>query len=383
MKNLFTIPRGHKRRFDKILPFVLMGLIFGLVYAFIEKGLLGDLTYYPATGNPYDFYGNSLSTIVQSGLMGLILGTIEVLILDQIFSKKQFVVKFLGKSIIYIVAILFCITVFSMLTSSLLLDISLFDPQVYQILQAFFTDAGFWSIMLYIGTLFALTIFLLEISDHLGQIMLRNFLLGKYHKPRVEERIFMFMDIKSSTSVAEELGHIRYFRLLNEYYADITDAILETNGEIYQYVGDEIIVTWKLSDGLKNNNCVRCFFLSQDVILSHAEKYLKEFGMVPEFKSGLHYGQVTTGRIGVVKKEIIFTGDVLNTTSRIQSMCNSYEVDNLISGQLLSRLGALQELSFEEIGDCQLRGKEENVKLFTMRRIKSAGSLRSTPMNAV
>jgi adenylate cyclase len=376
MKSVFHLNSKFKKKIDKILPYVLIGLIFGCVYAFIEKGLLGPLDHYPSsydpsdgTYNPYDPYGNSINTIIQSGVMGLILGIIEVFILDRIFSKKNFFYKFVFKSVIYISSILIIVASLSIISTSIIKGISLFDPIVYKTLIKFFTNAGFWSIMLYIGVIFSFSIFFSEMSDHMGQGVLRNFLLGKYHKPREEERIFMFMDIKSSTSVAETLGHVNYFRFLNEYYADVTKAIIETKGEIYQYVGDEITISWTLEDGLSNNNCLHCFFMSKTIIHSHAEKYIKEFGIVPVFKIGLHYGHVTTGRIGVVKKEIIFTGDVLNTTARIQSVCNSYSVDNLISNQLLSKLSLLTEFTSNEIGECKLRGKNNFVKLYTINAI--------------
>ena len=176
----------------------------------------------------------------------------------------------------------------------------------------------------------------------------------------------MFMDMKSSTTIAEKLGHIEYYKLLNEYYADITEAVLQTSGEIYQYVGDEIVVSWKFKHGLQDNNCLRCFFLSEQIFETVSEKYIKEFGLLPGFKAGLHYGKVTTGEIGVVKKEIIFTGDVLNTTSRIQNACKEYEVDILVSDDLIAILKIEDDYIISEIGECQLRGKDEKVNLLTV-----------------
>jgi adenylate cyclase len=196
-----------------------------------------------------------------------------------------------------------------------------------------------------------------------------NFLVGKYHQPREEVRIFMFLDMKSSTTIAEKLGHVNYYKLLNEYYADITEAVVQTSGEIYQYVGDEIVVSWKFKKGLQNNNCLRCFFLIKQIFETVSEKYIKDFGLVPGFKAGLHYGRVTTGEIGVVKKEIIFTGDVLNTTARIQSTCNAYDVDVLVSDELLAMLKTEGEYRLTEIGECELRGKDEKVKLQTVASI--------------
>jgi len=222
------------------------------------------------------------------------------------------------------------------------------------------------TIIVYMGVTIGVMLFFSEVSDNLGQGVLKNFLIGRYHQSREEERIFMFLDMKSSTKIAEKLGHIQYYQLLNEYYADITEAIIQTSGQIYQYVGDEVVVSWKLKEGLQNNNCLRCFFAIKDIFSNRSEEYIEKYGLVPGFKAGFHYGKVTTGEIGVVKKEIIFTGDVLNTTARIQSICNTYDVEILISNDLLSHLKAEDKYNSIEIGECELRGRDARVKLFTI-----------------
>ena len=88
-----------------------------------------------------------------------------------------------------------------------------------------------------------LIVLFLQISDKFGPRMLGRFLIGKYHQPREEQRIFMFMDMKSSTSIAEQIGNKQSFNLLNDLFNDITDAILASDGEIYQYVGDEVVIS--------------------------------------------------------------------------------------------------------------------------------------------
>jgi len=88
--------------------------------------------------------------------------------------------------------------------------------------------------------------------------------------------------------------------------------------------------------------------------------------VMPEFKAGFHMGSITTGEISVIKKEIIFTGDVLNTTARIQGKCNDYNVDILLSEVLKKQLTETKNYTFNEIGSCELRGKNEAVKLFTV-----------------
>ena len=193
-----------------------------------------------------------------------------------------------------------------------------------------------------------------------------NFFTGKYHSPTEELRIFMFSDMKSSTTIAEQLGHIKYFELLKEYYSDFSEAIIQHFGEIYQYVGDEIIISWKYEDGIANNNCLKCFFAMKEDLHKRADWYSATYGVIPTFKAGLHFGKVTTGEIGELKKEIIFTGDVLNTTARIQGLCNQLNVDLLISGDLRQGIPIQPKFTIQSLGKNELKGKEESMELYTV-----------------
>jgi len=358
---------NQKRNISKIIPFGILWLVFGLLYAILERGLIGDLKFYPATKNAYDFGNSIIVDTIGPFIMGLIMGTIEVLYLSKVFKKQSFGVKIIVKNLIYLVSIIVFLILLTFAGNSMALGLPPFHPDVIESMSSFlFTSFVFWSIVLYIGAMIAFTLFVSEISDNVGQGVLINFLTGKYHKPRIEERIFMFLDMKSSTTIAEKLGHVRYYELLNEYYADITEAILQTAGRIYQYVGDEVIVRWSTKEGIRDNNCLNCFFEIKQIFKEKANKYQEKYGIVPGFKAGFHYGKVTMGEIGVVKKEIIFTGDVLNTTARIQGLCNSFEVDLLLSEDLLNLLENSGEYQRMEIGETELRGREEKIKLFTV-----------------
>jgi len=207
------------------------------------------------------------------------------------------------------------LVVFTSIIGSIDLQTNIFDRRVWKNVWAFSTTFAFWSVEIYIAAIILLSLFYTEVSENLGQEVLNNFFTGKYHKPIQEERIFMFLDMKSSTTIAEKLGHVKYFEMLKEYYSDLSEPIIQYHGEIYQYVGDEIIVSWKPKRGLLNNNCLKCFFAMKETIKNQSKKYHEKFGLLPTFKAGFHLGKVTTGEIGVIKKDIIFTGDVLNTTA--------------------------------------------------------------------
>ena len=196
-----------------------------------------------------------------------------------------------------------------------------------------------------------------------------KYVTGKYHRPEEINKIFLFIDLKSSTSTAEKLGNIKYSSFLIDYFHDMTDAILMSKAEIYQYIGDEIILTWSFADGIKHSRCVHCFFDIKNTIELNKKKYMKKFGINPQFKAAMHAGSVSVTWIGSIKKEIVYHGDVLNTTARIQDECNKHEQYFLISEYMLKNLKLPEYLRSELVGELQLKGKQKKVKIYGLKSI--------------
>ncbi|MGB3636487.1 MAG: adenylate/guanylate cyclase domain-containing protein, partial [Rivularia sp. (in: cyanobacteria)] len=138
---------------------------------------------------------------------------------------------------------------------------------------------------------------------------------------------------------------------------------VKNHGEVYQYIGDEIVISWKLKNGLERNYCLQCFFDMKADLIKRQDAYLQKYGVFPDFKAALHFGEVTTGEIGALKKEIFFTGDVLNTTARIQGLCNEYNVDLLVSKVLIDQLDFGNKYSVQILGKPQLKGKIDALDL--------------------
>lgn len=217
---------------------------FGLVYVLMERGLLGTLEKYPATGNKYDFKNSLLFTGIFSFLAGLAQGGIEVLWLKRRLAKFPFWKKIVLKSAFYLSFIVLFLVMLTLITNAQRYNATIFDSEVLDSLWQFMQKFAFWSVVLYAGIILDVALFYSEMCEYLGNGVLYNYSFGKYHRPKQEIRIFMFLDMKSSTTIAEKIGHVSYFELLKMYYADMTNPILETSGQIYQYVGDEIVVSW-------------------------------------------------------------------------------------------------------------------------------------------
>jgi len=209
------------------------------------------------------------------------------------------------------------------------------------------------------------TVIVILVNEKYGPGMFGKLLMGQYYRPKREERVFMFLDMKSSTSIAEQIGEEDYFNLLKDCFADMTGPILDNAGEIYQYVGDEIIVCWPLDVGVEQARCVKTFFGVKLQLQRRAVYYQETYGVVPTFKAGFHFGQVMAGEIGIIKRDITYSGDVLNTAARIQSKCNDLGVDHLISGPLWDKISSEFPKGGEQVSDqIELRGRQERIDLY-------------------
>ena len=211
--------------------------------------------------------------------------------------------------------------------------------------------------------LYVAIIFLRQLDRLLGPGVLLRYVTGRYHRPRREQRVFMFVDITSSTELSERLPPEAYYGLINDFFHDVSGPMLDTRGEIYEYVGDEVVVTWKLEQGVEDANCVRAFFQIEEAVRTNADRYLTRYGAVPEFKAGLHWGEVIAAEMGDLKREIAFNGEVLNVTARIQGECSRLGRRLLVSRSLVDRVDLPAELTPEPMGAVALRGVGEPTEI--------------------
>lgn len=203
-----------------------------------------------------------------------------------------------------------------------------------------------------------------EADKKLGLNVVGNLLLGKYHNPKQEQRVFMFLDMKGSTAIAEHLGHDSYSKLLQSVYKLLTDLVINYQAEIYQYVGDEVVLTWKARYAHENNNVLNLFYSFLDKIDLKKEDYKKQYGISPEFKAGVHEGLVSVAEVGEISTQIAYHGDVVNSTSRIQELCNEYNTNLVLSDAFVRNMNEVPAGLKSQSIDIILRGKSHNMTLF-------------------
>ncbi len=355
-----------RRNISRIIPFAVIWVLCGWVIIITEFSIIGNQAIRPETDIsftiPVLIFANIANVIV-----GLMVGALEVIYLEKWFAVRSLRAKIFYKFLIYLFLFLVVIIVFYPIAFSFETGKTLFGIESWNKLGRFLVSISFATTLFQLAvSLFACLVYS-AVSENLGHHVFLNFFTGKYHKPKVENRVFMFLDMKSSTTIAESLGHVRYFNLLQDYYNIMSDPIIDSLGEVYQYIGDEIVVSWKLERGIQKANCIRCFFDIRDSLAAQQGKLQAAYGVEVDFKAGIHVGEVTIGEVGALKKEIVFTGDVLNTTARVQSLCSDYEADLLITGKLKDMLPP-SAYTFTTKGSIALKGRNKKEELYLVGR---------------
>lgn len=300
----------------------------------------------------WEVWESILRAFIIGPIIGLISGYAQILTeehgYERVSIQRLFVLR-----LVYV--ILFLLTMILLAYAFYGVDIGLLE---------FAFEPGF-SIYLYIVSVDIFMFGLRQVNLFLGSNNLWKLLRGKFYSPREEERIFMFLDLKDSTQHAEKLGHIKYSKFIQDCFNDL-GVVIENEAEIYQYVGDEAVLTWKSKDGLRNQNCINAFYSFKNQLLEKQKYYLEKYNCVPFFKAGLNEGVVTVTEVGKYKKEIAYHGDTINTAARIQGKCNEFGQELLISENLKSKLESTP-IEFELLGNIPLKGKTKEVGIFAIR----------------
>lgn len=301
---------------------------------------------------------------LQAGIiLGVIYGFVDVLLDQRWLRKRSFGSIIIIKGAIHLVIILLI---------SILVRIEAFDKMEIEItsesLSLSIVNAQTLIILLYTTSISFLLNFSRQITLKFGPGNLTKFLTGQFHHPKEETRIFMFLDMRDSTTYAEKLGHVKFGELIQDCFSDLT-VIENRQAEVYQYVGDEAIVYWKVETGLHNCNCIMSCLDFANQLKNRDDHYQDKYGVSPEFKAGINIGHVTVTEIGDIKRDLAFLGDTMNTAARIQDQCNIYQKDLLISEALHHALPACSSLKRTSVGSMILKGKQQSIQLYSVELI--------------
>lgn len=344
--------------FTQINFWIISYLLFFIILYFITVAVTG---LYQVDAE-ISLSSNITVAIISSILFGSALGTIDFF-LEKKFRGKSLGIEILVKGIAYLITWNIVSTIAYTIGTTISADfirsttIHYSEDFSFNMLSA---ASIYTAIMIFVIS------FIKQMNKKFGPGVLIPMLLGKFRKPHIENRVFLFMDLKDSTSYAERLGSIKYSQMIQDCFMDVNRVIPPFNAEIYQYVGDEVVLSWISDEALRKMNCIKFFFAFQKQLEDRREHYESKYDCLPQFKAGANLGEITVAEVGDIKREIAYHGDTINTAARIQSVCNQFGKSFIISETLKNEIAWEKNYSTEFLDSITLKGKEKEVKLFSV-----------------
>ena len=203
--------------------------------------------------------------------------------------------------------------------------------------------------------------FVMRMRDLLGPEVFMSFLVGRYRKPHVQERIFLFVDLVGSTALAERHGDIAAQNYLGRFFELIAEPVRAHHGTVEDYIGDMAFISWPLERGAKDARAIRCVL----AIAALTDKVTDGFGLGadenPRFRAALHCGSVVTAEVGVYKHKIAYFGDAVNVTSRIEDLAKMHEAEFLVSRDVLDKMTVPAGIKVTPLGAQVVHGRARPV----------------------
>ncbi|MCK5279295.1 MAG: adenylate/guanylate cyclase domain-containing protein [Cyclobacteriaceae bacterium] len=342
----------RSRKKKNLFLFIISGLLCGLIYAILNRGV------------------SNLFALINATLIGLSIGLFagifELYYYPAKMRKFSFPVILVLRSVYYFFLIVATILLELIIARMIRYHMSFIEVLKSDEFQHFLMYEDFLIGILYASGLIILFNFTRLMYRKLGQRTLGDLITGKYVIPVKQNKIVMFLQIANTTTILSKLGRVRFNDFLNDFIFDITEPILAYRGEIYEYVDDQVIVLWNYKSGISNAGCIRAYFEAKDELLMKKEKYVHKYNVFPHIQAAYHAGPVIKGEIGVVKSTIKYSGDLMNTTSRLLEQCVQKGKELLIEKKLKDRISLPVIFEYEIVGSFVPKGKSQEIEFYSV-----------------
>ena len=203
--------------------------------------------------------------------------------------------------------------------------------------------------------------FVLHVRLAVGGHHLRALFTGKYRLPVEEERAFLFVDLVDSTAIAQRVGALEFTHFKHDFFSDLATPLERTDGTIVQYVGDEVMLTWRTRDLGAERSPLRFVKLARARLGRRRGYYEGRYGAMPAFRCGIHAGAVIVAEVGDSRRDIVYSGDVVNAAARLLQSCRPEGCEALASAEALALLPLPEGVRTRDRPPLKLRGRSEGL----------------------
>ena len=182
-----------------------------------------------------------------------------------------------------------------------------------------------------------------------------------------KEMTIMFTDIRSFTSISEQLSPTQVTDLLHDYFTPVTHSIIANHGTLDKFIGDAVMCFWNAPLDVADHPdlAVKTGFEMLASLEQLNREFKPKYGVEINIGIGIHAGSCRVGNMGSSDLfDYTIIGDNVNLTSRLEGLTKYYGVRLIISESVKIRLKG--EYLFQELDKVRVKGKTEPVGIFTL-----------------
>lgn len=340
---------AYKLSLTQLISFGVGGMLLGLIYIALEQGFT----------NLFPF----INGVAVGLFVGLLIGYFEIFLFSPKSHQNSFLKLISLRVLTYTASIFIVILSVVTINRAIRQNQSFIDALISKESETYITGGRFQMAVAF--TFFASVIanFIRLLSFKIGRGILINFFLGAYHKPRLVSRSFLFIQINNASLVLKEFPVEDYHNFLNKLYKEISLAVIHHQGHIYEYVDNQIIVYWDKNKADWSQSLFNCFLEIQNIVKINEDSFYKNYAIRPQLVFSAHDGEVVQAEIGELKTEIVFHGDVLNTTARIMEIATQEKKCFVFTQNMKDHLS--KNKSINSLGTISLRGKQNSISVYS------------------
>jgi class 3 adenylate cyclase len=212
-----------------------------------------------------------------------------------------------------------------------------------------------------------LAVMVLRTINFIGGKNIFYLLVGKYHRPVWERKIFMFLDINGSTKLVDSLGPEKTNLLFGKFMFDASKPIANNGGEIYRYQGDGFVATWNWEAGMNPSDIFQAVDDLYATVERERPEYEKIFGTCPDFRVGIHGGEIITCEEGDIRRNIAFYGDTINIAARMETKAKDAGMDCVVTSDIAKLFDDTAD-RLNKLGEESVRGINRNITIYGFNR---------------
>jgi class 3 adenylate cyclase len=217
-------------------------------------------------------------------------------------------------------------------------------------------------------------VMVLRVTTFIGGKNIFYLLVGKYHRPIWERKIFMFLDINGSSKIVDVLGPEKSNLLFGKFMFDASKPIVNNGGEIYRYQGDGFVATWDWEEGMNPTGSFQAIDDLYETVERERPEYEKSFGVYPDFRVGIHGGEVITCEEGDIRRNIAFYGDTINIAARMETKAKEVGVDCVVTSDIAKQFRDTA-CRLTTLGEESVRGINRKITIYGFNRLPSRNAV--------